>query len=72
MTKYIVYLVLTIIVYNIDIIIINKKRKKEGQEPIGITKISKEEWVLFFKILLFILLIMLPIWIVFIVVIFSK
>ena len=59
------------IIVEIEIKNKNKKLIEQGKEPIN-TKIKKEEWMLFLKILLFIIIIMIPIWIVFIVVIFSK
>lgn len=59
------------IIVEIEIKNKNKKLIEQGKESIN-TKINKEEWMLFLKILLFIIIIMIPIWIVFIVVIFSK
>ena len=70
--SYLVILFTYFAFYNIHVLLVNRKRKKKGLAPVGVLHISKEDWVLFLKIVIAIIFITSPIIIVFLYIIFNK
>lgn len=70
--NYLVILFSYFLFYNLYVLLVNRKRQKEGLEPVGVLHIPKKDWLLFLKIVIAIILITFPIIIVFLYIIFNK